>query len=238
MERRNRVHIKRIELLGFRSYPDRTEISCERGVQVLHDNETFDLFTAIRYALMESRLRVLNCRRLEDLIFAGDGKRRAMNISEVSLEFDNADRTFPLDWHSVEIQRRYFRIGESEFFLNRVPCRLKDISELLQDVLNVESAAVWGNYERLMFVDLSPESRRRLWDITAGHLVNRKRTAEFSSKQQKTQRNLDRVNVIVSELSQQMEQLKNGADPENNQTRIEERLNFLKGQQCTLSRAC
>jgi len=232
------MHIKRIELFGFRSYQDQTVIGCSPGLKVIYDNASADLFTSIRWAFMEKRLQALSCRRLDELIFPGDSQRRALNFTEVNVVLDNTDKTLPLDWDVIEIRRRYHRQGESEFFLNRISCRLKDISELLQNMLNTESIALWGASDRIEFVDLLPESRRRLWDITAGYLVHRNRMKDLISKHRETQQNMEQVSILASELSLRLEQVNVREDPVyKDQLNLEERLNFLNEQQSYLDAA-
>lgn len=218
------MHIKVINMWGFRSYPGRTEITCVPGLQVFAGSGSNDLFTALRYVLGEKRLSVLGCRRLDELIYDGDDQRQADHYNEVNLVVDNADSKLPVDYRAIHLRRRYFRSKESEFQVNSSSCRLKDISELLQDILHVEGATVWGASERQGFVRLNPDERRRLWDLTIGCKRHHDRMDRAHARLLKTEESLERINKL----------LLNGIHDQTDR-RETERVDFLKSQKGDLS---
>ncbi|KQN96777.1 hypothetical protein [Paenibacillus sp. Leaf72] len=228
------MYIKCFDLYGFRTYFERSVINLHPGLEILLDNKTSDLFTALRWALMDNRLNALGCRKLEELIFAGDNEHVALNFTEVNIEFDNTKKKLPVDWFSVNIKRRYFRTRESEFCLNWMPCRLKDIRELLSDILNVDGVAVWGIADRFSFTDLSSTLRRRLWDASADCMKYRKQLQVLGTKHKVAKENQDRMNNLIEELLLQLQDTKIGKlliFSENEEIRLEERLKFLQDLQ-------
>ncbi|MCD1257661.1 hypothetical protein B5M42_002255 [Paenibacillus athensensis] len=156
------MHLKHLELHGFKSFPDRTVIECANiGLQVFTGNDSSDLFNIFRFALMETRVRNLDCNKLVEMIC----DEHAYN--EANIKIEHAETIYDGST-SIHIRRRYFRSGESEYLINWLPCRLTDIKNLLDKQISVESISVWGSYDRKRFVDLAPEIRRRLWDIPLG----------------------------------------------------------------------
>ena len=130
------MHLKKMELKGFKSFPDKTEILFPKGlISVVGPNGSgkSNILDAVRWVLGEQSMKNLRGEKLEDVIFSGTEKRKEMGYCEVSLIIDNSDQKINLEYTEIAIKRKAFKSGESQFFINNKPCRLKDIKELLLD---------------------------------------------------------------------------------------------------------
>ncbi|UCC67310.1 MAG: AAA family ATPase, partial [Armatimonadota bacterium] len=130
------MYLKRLELNGFKTFADDTTLEFGRGVSGIvgpNGSGKSNLADAILWTLGEQSMKSLRSSRAHDVIFAGSESRRRAGVGEVSLTLDNSDNTLPLDFSEITITRRVFRTGEGEYFINRVPCRLRDIHELFLD---------------------------------------------------------------------------------------------------------
>jgi chromosome segregation ATPase len=192
------VHIRRVELRGFKAFPNRKIIEFEKnGIQVFTGNDSLDLFKALRFAFMETRVLNLGCKRLSDLIFDTDTNNEInILLEDVGEVFDGSK--------SAHIRRKYFRSGTSEYLLNWLPCKLNEIKDKFAEQICVESITVWGNYDRKRFVELSPETRQRLWDIPLGirkkmHQRSNIRNSVFDRKFQ-----VEQLEEAAKELSKQL----------------------------------
>ncbi|MDF2874408.1 MAG: smc 1, partial [Sporomusa sp.] len=167
---------------------------------------------AIRWALGEQSLRTLRGTKMEDVIFVGSANRRPLGVAEVSLVFDNSDGRLPLDFNEVTITRRVFRSGDSEYYINKTACRLKDIHDMLADTgLGRESMTVIGQNKVDEILSSKPEERRLLFEEAAGITKYKQRKREALRKLDDTEQNLTRVKDITAELESQLEPLKESA---------------------------
>lgn len=130
------MFLKRLDVFGFKSFADRIELEIAPGVTAVvgpNGSGKSNISDAIRWVLGEQSARSLRGAKMEDVIFSGSQARKAVNFCEVTLTLDNRERVLPLDYAEVSVTRRVYRSGESEYLINKSPCRLRDISELFMD---------------------------------------------------------------------------------------------------------
>ena len=130
------MRLKSFSTYGFKSFADKTELTFDKGITAVvgpNGSGKSNISDAIRWVLGEQSAKYLRGSKMEDVIFSGSGKRRALGVAEVTVDFDNSDRTLPLDFEQVSLTRRIFRSGESEYAINKKSCRLKDIIDLMAD---------------------------------------------------------------------------------------------------------
>ena len=130
------MYLKKIEIQGFKSFADKIEIEFKDDITAIvgpNGSGKSNISDAIRWVLGEQSIKNLRGNKMEDVIFSGTDKRRALGFAEVSIIFDNMDKLIPLDYNEIMITRRVFRSGESEYYINKNSCRLKDIRELFMD---------------------------------------------------------------------------------------------------------
>ena len=207
------MYLKRIELHGFKSFADKVHIEFQPGITgIVGPNGCgkSNISDAVRWVLGEQSVKSLRGSNMSDVIFAGSEDRKAQNLAEVTLVFDNSDRTLNYDYNEVEITRRLYRQGnEAEYLLNQQQCRLKDITDLIMDTgLGRDSLSIisQGNISR--FADNKPEERRAIFEEAAGVSKYKKRKIESIRKLERTTENLDRIGDIVFELEKQIGPLK------------------------------
>lgn len=130
------MFLKRLDIAGFKSFAEKVSIDFVPGVTAVvgpNGSGKSNITDAIRWVLGEQSAKSLRGGKMEDIIFAGSESRRAVNVADVTLTLENDDQFLPLDYHEVSITRRVYRSGDSEFFINNQPCRLKDIVDLFMD---------------------------------------------------------------------------------------------------------
>lgn len=200
--------LRKIGLHGFKSFADRLELSFEPGVTAIvgpNGSGKSNLADAVKWVLGESSARELRGSRMEDVIFAGSTQRHSLGLAEVTLTLDNGDGFLPVEFAEVSVTRRLYRSGDSEFLLNRAPCRLKDIQELFLDSgLGRNAYALLSQAEVEAVLSAHPEERRRLFEEAAGVAKFRAKKSEALRRLAETEQNLTRVGDILSELSTQL----------------------------------
>ena len=130
------MYLKKIELQGFKSFANRTELEFNPGITAIigpNGSGKSNISDAMRWVLGEQSMKALRSSKSEDIIFSGTENRKSLGFAEVSIVFDNEDNSLPIEYSEVTVTRRVYRTGESGFFINKVPCRLKDIAELFMD---------------------------------------------------------------------------------------------------------
>ncbi|MER3457150.1 MAG: chromosome segregation protein SMC [candidate division GAL15 bacterium] len=210
------MHLKRLELWGFKTFADRTELFFGPGITAIvgpNGSGKSNLADAIRWVLGETSWRALRSQRTEDVIFAGTRNRRAHGMAEVHLTVDNEDGFLPLAFTEVTITRRATRAGESEFFLNRTPCRLRDIQTLfLGTGLGGRAYAMIGQGEVEAVLDASPAERRALLEEAAGLSRYKRRAGEAARRLEHARHNLTRVRDRLAELEARAAELAEQAE--------------------------
>lgn len=206
------MYLKKIELAGFKSFADRMVIDFEdsiTGIVGPNGSGKSNITEAVRWVLGEQSARNLRGGKMPDVIFSGSDSRKPLNISEVTVVLDNADYYLPVDYSEVSVTRRLYRTGESEFFLNKQACRLKDIQELFMDSgLGKESFSIISQGKVEAIFASKPQDRRGIFEEAAGVLKYKQRKKQAEQKLFATEDNLSRVQDIVYELEDQMAPLK------------------------------
>ncbi len=207
------MYLKRIETLGFKSFADKTIIHFNEGVTgVVGPNGSgkSNVVDAVRWVLGEQSVKQLRGgTTMTDVIFSGSKSRSAHSYAYVTLVLDNSDKYAGLDYNEIEVTRKVYRSGESEYLLNGTKCRLKDISDLMMDTgLGKESFNIISQDKVQSLLNSKPEDRRYIFEEAAGVLKYRKRKESAERKLKTTSENLTRVNDILSELENQVGPLK------------------------------
>ncbi|UJF35315.1 chromosome segregation protein SMC [Paenibacillus hexagrammi] len=210
------MFLKRIELSGFKSFADRTELEFVRGITAVvgpNGSGKSNISDGIRWVLGEQSAKSLRGGKMEDVIFAGSDTRRAVNYGEVSLTLDNSSQSLPLDFHEVTVTRRVHRSGESEYLINKQPCRLKDITELFMDTgIGKEAYSIIGQGRIEEILSTKSEDRRGIFEEASGIVKYKSRKREAEKKLNDTEQNLLRIHDLVMELEDQVEPLREQAE--------------------------
>lgn len=205
------MYLKRLEIHGFKSFADKTVMEFKPGITVVvgpNGSGKSNIADAVRWVLGEQSVKSLRGGKMEDVIFAGSEKRRSLGMAEVSLTIDNSSGIFPLEFNEVTVTRRLYRSGESDYLINRVPCRLRDVHELFMDTgVGREGISIIGQGKVDEILTVKPEERRGLIEEAAGIVRYRYRKRDAVKKLEDTENNLLRLHDIISELSGQKEPL-------------------------------
>ncbi|MHC1746164.1 MAG: chromosome segregation protein SMC [Negativicutes bacterium] len=208
--------LRRLEAYGFKSFADKTRVEFGPGITAIvgpNGSGKSNIADAIRWALGEQSVRSLRGAKMEDVIFSGSSSRRALGVAEVSLVFDNSDGVLPVDFLEVVITRRVFRSGDSEYYINKAPCRLRDIHDLLADTgLGRESMTVISQNKIDEVLNSRPEERRLLFEEAAEITKFKQRKKDALRKIEDTEQNLQRVDDILSEIGIQLIPLAESAE--------------------------
>jgi chromosome segregation protein len=222
------MYLKRLELVGFKSFANRTELEFVPGVTAVvgpNGSGKSNISDAIRWVLGEQSAKSLRGSKMEDIIFAGSDTRKPVNYCEVALTLDNSDRILKIDYSEVTISRRVYRSGESEYYINRQSCRLRDIIELFMDTgVGKEAYSIIGQGRIEEILSTKSEDRRGIFEEAAGIVKYKARKREAEKKLNDTELNLLRINDIVSEIADQIEPLKVQADKAERYLRLKEDL--------------
>lgn len=210
------LRLKRLEIQGFKSFVDKTVLEFGPGlVAVVGPNGSgkSNLVDAVRWALGEQNPRVLRANRMEDLIFSGANGRRPVSLCEVTLVIDNEDGGLGVDYSEVSVTRRMSRDGISDYYINRKPCRLKDVQDLLSDTgIGREAYSIIGQGKIDEVLSARPEDRRGLFEEAAGIVRFRNRKREALKKLEETREGQVRLSDIIDEVSLQVPPLTEQAE--------------------------
>lgn len=210
LEWRVLMFLKRIELQGFKSFADKTVIQFDQditGIVGPNGCGKSNVNDAIRWVLGEQSVKSLRSgTNMSDIIFSGSEYRKPVNMARVTLVFDNSTRVFDSDFDEIEITRQILRAhNEASYFINKTPCRLKDINDLVMDTgLGKDSLSIITQGNISSFADAKPEDRRSLFEEAAGVAKYKKRKKISLSKLEQTKENLDRLQDILDELERQI----------------------------------
>ncbi len=211
------MFLKRIELQGFKSFADKTIVHFDHnmiGIVGPNGCGKSNINDAIRWVLGEQSVKSLRGNSMSDVIFSGSKSKKSVNIAKVSLIFNNTNRYFDLDFDEVEITRCLHRVNnENEYFINKTPCRLKDIVNLVMDSgLGKDSLSIISQGNISSFAEAKPIERRAIFEEAASVAKYKKRKIESLGKLDRTNENLIRLEDIIIELEKQLEPLKKQAD--------------------------
>jgi chromosome segregation protein len=210
------MFLKSLSILGFKSFADRVRLDFGEGITAIvgpNGSGKSNIADAIQWVLGEQNVRTLRAENSTEVIFAGSAWRKPLGMAEVSLTVDNSDGQLPIDFAEVTVTRRLYRSGESEYLINKNPCRLKDIVELFMDTgLGRATYAILTQNEVDVVLSARPEDRRALFEEAAGIQKYRHRKREALRKLENTEANLTRVVDILAELGAQREPLRQQAE--------------------------
>ncbi len=210
------MYLKSLKMQGFKSFPDPTLIEFHEGITAVvgpNGSGKSNITDAIRWVLGEQSAKSLRGSRMEDVIFSGTETRRQLGFVEVSITFDNADHLIPIEYDTVEVTRRYYRSGESEFLLNQVQCRLKDIRELFLDTgIGRDGYSIIGQGKIDQILSENSDDRRKVFDEAAGIVKYKLRKQDTERKLERTENNLLRLEDILSELELRLKPLQKQAE--------------------------
>ncbi len=205
------MRLTKLELQGFKSFADNTDMIFNAGVTAIvgpNGCGKSNVSDAVRWVLGEQRARLLRGAKMEEVIFQGSSARRAVNVAEVSLHFSNEEGTLPVAFQEVVITRRLSRSGESEYFLNRAPCRLRDISDLLRGTgLGADTGVVIESKMIDALLSDRPDDRRELFEEAAGVGLYRDRRRTTERRLEETTVDLQRLDDLIAEVQSQVRSL-------------------------------
>lgn len=212
----NVLYLKKIEIQGFKSFADKTEIEFKGGITAVvgpNGSGKSNISDALRWVLGEQSAKSLRGSKMEDIIFSGTNNRRPVGYAEVTLILDNKDGNLPIDYSEVSVTRRVFRSGESEYYINKSSCRLKDIRELFMDTgVGKEGYSIIGQGRIDEILSTKSEDRRMIFEEAAGIVKYKTRKEEAEKKLEKTKENIIRIKDIILELENQIEPLRNQSE--------------------------
>ena len=226
------MYLKRIEMQGFKSFADKTVLEFEDGITAVigpNGSGKSNISDAIRWVLGEQSIKTLRGSKLEDVIFAGTEARKSLGFAEVNMIIDNANGKLPIDYSEVTVTRRVYRSGESEFYINKNQCRLKDIVELFMDTgIGRDGYSIIGQGRIDEILSTKSEERRNIFEEAAGIVKYRTRKHEAEKKIENTRVNLVRINDIVAEIENQLGPLENQAEKAKKFLEIRDKLRYLE----------
>ncbi len=206
------MYLKALEIQGFKSFADKTRLSFEKNITAIvgpNGSGKSNISDAILWVMGEQRTKALRGSKMEDVIFGGTALRGALGYAQVSLIIDNSARIFDSDSAEIMLTRRYYRSGESEYYINKEPVRLKDINSLLMDTgLGRDGYSIIGQGRIAEIVSSRSTDRRDVFEEAAGISRFRYRKEEAERKLEKTEENLLRIRDKIDELQLQIEPLK------------------------------
>lgn len=226
------MELQKISIKGFKSFADKTDILFKDGVTAIvgpNGSGKSNISDAIRWVLGEQSVKNLRGSKMEDVIFAGTSKKKPLGYCEVTITFDNTSRMIGVDYSEVAVTRRMFRSGESEYYLNKNSCRLKDIRELFMDTgIGKDGYSIIGQGRIDEILSNKPEERRSIFEEAAGIVKYKSKKNESERKLEKTEDNIIRIKDLVLELSKQEETLKIQAKKANEFTKLHNKLKELE----------
>ena len=224
------MNFEKVELYGFKSFADKAEIKFGNGITAIvgpNGCGKSNVADAIRWVLGEQSAKSLRGTSMQDVIFSGTQNRRSLSYCEVSLFFDNTTRIFSLDYNEVIITRKLFRSGESEYYINKQPARLKDIVELLHECgIGKEGYSIIGQGKVEEIMSAKPEDRRMIFEEATGIAHFKTRKNESERKLERTHENISRYNDILTEIENQLGPLERQAEKAKEFNELSEQLKY------------
>lgn len=206
------MFLKRLEMHGFKSFADKTVLEFMPGITTVigpNGSGKSNISDCIRWVLGEQSMKSLRGAKSEDIIFAGTQNRKSLGYAEASIVIDNSDSKLPIEYNEVIVTRRIYRSGESGYFINKTPCRLKDVLELFMDTgIGKDGYSIIGQGKIDEILSNKSEDRRRIFEEAAGIVKYRTRKVESERKLEQVKLNLLRINDIISEIENNIGPLK------------------------------
>ena len=225
------LNFERIELLGFKSFADKVKIDLLDGITAIvgpNGCGKSNVADAIRWVLGEQSAKTLRGSSMQDVIFSGTQSRKSLSYCEVSLYFNNTEKLFPsLEYNEVVMTRKLYRSGESEYYLNRQPCRMKDLIDTLHECgVSKEGYTIIGQGKVSEILSSKPEDRRAIFEEAVGIAKTKRDRKETISKLNRTADNITRVSDIITERERQLEPLRKQAEKTRANRALSEQLKF------------
>ncbi len=224
--------LKRLEIYGFKSFAEKTLIEFDseiNGIVGPNGSGKSNIVDAIKWCLAEQSLKEIRAKSPTDVIFAGSESKPPLNYCEVTITFDNQKRIFPIDYEEVSITRKIYRDGETEYFINRAPCRLKDIKDLILDTgLSSDGYSIIPQGKVEFVVSAKPEERRLLFEETAGIAKYKVKREEALRKLERVKLDMARVEDILAYLKDQMASLEQAVKKAKNYQKYKQELEMLE----------
>ena len=206
------MYLKRLELQGFKSFADKTVLEFKPGITAVigpNGSGKSNISDSIRWVLGEQSMKSLRGAKSEDIIFAGTQNRKSLGFAEASIVIDNTDGELPVEYAEVIVTRKIYRSGETGYFINKTPCRLKDILELFMDTgIGKDGYSIIGHGKIDEILSNKSEDRRHIFEEAAGIVKYRARKSESEKKLEQTKLNLLRINDILSEIEAGLDPLR------------------------------
>lgn len=210
------MYLKQLEVHGFKSFAEKIELNFADGINAVvgpNGSGKSNISDAIRWVLGEQSAKTLRGSKMEDIIFAGSEFKKALGFAEVTICIDNADRRLPVDFTEINITRRMYRSGESEYYINKTSCRLKDIYELFMDTgIGRDGYSIIGQGRIDEILSNKSEDRRQVFEEAAGIVKFKTRKQEAERKLENTKQNITRVMDIIDEISTQLDPMREQAE--------------------------
>ncbi len=227
------MYLKALEIQGFKSFPDKTVLNFGEDITAIvgpNGSGKSNISDAIRWVMGEQSSKNLRGAKMEDVIFGGTEKRPAVGFAQVTLILDNTEHIFPnVDSSEVMVTRRYYRSGESEYYINKQSVRLRDVNELFMDTgLGREGYSIIGQGQIAEILSLKSTDRREIFEEAAGISRFRHRKEESERKLQRTEENLVRINDKIAELELQVEPLRDQAEKARRYLLLRDELRVLE----------
>ncbi len=226
------MYLKRLELQGFKSFADKTVLEFKPGItSVIGPNGSgkSNISDSIRWILGEQSMKSLRGSKSLDIIFSGTQNRKSLGFAEGSLVFDNTDGSLPIEYTEVTITRKIYRSGENGYYINKVPCRLKDVLELFMDTgIGKDGYSIIGQGKIDEILSNKSEDRRNIFEEAAGIVKYRTRKQEAEKKLERTKLNLLRINDILTEIETNIEPLKISAEKAKKYLSLREELKSIE----------
>jgi chromosome segregation protein len=230
------MFLKELELVGFKSFPEKTMLKFESGITAIvgpNGCGKSNVFDGIRWVLGEQSTKALRSVKMEDIIFNGSDGKPPLGMAEVTLVFSNKTRNLSFDSDEIEVCRRIFRSGESQYLLNRAPVRLKDITDLFMGTgIGAENYSLIEQGKVDLILSTRPEERRLIFDEASGIIKYKAQKAEALRKLEETEQNLLRINDIITEVKREINSLERQA---NKARRYKQTFEELKSKEINLA---
>src|SRR5437762_1546869 len=209
------MHLQSLELFGFKSFADKTVFNFHEGITAIvgpNGCGKSNVLDAVRWALGEQSAKSLRGDEMADVIFNGTDSRKPLGFAEVSLTFSDCEKELNIDWHEVRVTRRVYRDGNSEYLLNKTPCRLRDIQNLFADTGIARAAYSMMEQGKIdMVLSSRPEDRRAVFEEAAGITKYKAQKRDAMRKLEATEANLLRIGDIIKEVKRQIGSLQRQA---------------------------
>ncbi len=226
------MYLKSLSLYGFKTFAVKTDFAFKPGCTAFvgaNGSGKSNLIDAMVWVMGEQSVKSIRGRKMEEVVFHGSETKKPLGYAQVMVTFDNEDGFFPLPHSEISIMRRFYKSGDSEFAINREPCRLRDIQNLMRDTgLGMMNYSVISQGDVEYIIDLSPLQRREIFDEAAG--INKYKIEKHKTlkKISDTESNMARIGDIMSEIEEQLEPLKIQADKARLYEQLTEEIERLK----------